>query len=234
MAGETLRAPARLQVPAALLLTGQLLYIAVTQLHAGGDANDHHAIFATYAHNTIWMDVHLGQFLAIAILSAGLVGLFSIFDPQATGGRWVARLGMIAAAVAVSLYGALQAVDGVALKQATSAWMAAPEVEKAARFAAAEVVRWLEWGMRSYQDYALGLTLLLVAAVAWSPRWMPRLIPVLVGLSGLAYLVQGWVAGSEGFSGTQSLAIVAGWALCLVWMIWLAVIAWRAGNADAL
>ena len=48
-----------------------------------------------------------------------------------------------------------------------------------------------------------------------------------MGLSGLAYLIQGWVAGSEGFSPTQSLAIVLGWVLSLVWMIWLAAVAWR-------
>jgi hypothetical protein len=35
-------------------------------------------------------------------------------------------------------------VDGVALKQAVNAWVDAPEAEKAARFAAAEAMRWLE------------------------------------------------------------------------------------------
>jgi hypothetical protein len=40
-----------LRLSAWLLLAGQLLYIAVTQLHAAGDANDHPAIFAEYARN---------------------------------------------------------------------------------------------------------------------------------------------------------------------------------------
>ena len=43
-----------------LLLAGQLAYIGVTQFHTGGNANDHHAIFASYAASSIWMDVHLG------------------------------------------------------------------------------------------------------------------------------------------------------------------------------
>jgi hypothetical protein len=57
--------------------------------------------------------------------------------------------------VALGLYGVLQAVDGVALKQAVNAWASAPEAEKAARFASAETIRWLEWGTRSYQSFML-------------------------------------------------------------------------------
>ena len=43
--------------------------------------------------------------------------------------------------MALGFYGVLQAVDGVALKQAVDAWVNAPEADKAARFASAEVVR---------------------------------------------------------------------------------------------
>lgn len=37
-----------LRIPAAAMLAGQALYIAITQLHAAGNANDHHHIFETY------------------------------------------------------------------------------------------------------------------------------------------------------------------------------------------
>ena len=43
----------------AALLAGQLLYIVVTQFHSGRDANDHPAIFATYADSGIWKAVHV-------------------------------------------------------------------------------------------------------------------------------------------------------------------------------
>ena len=36
-----------------------------------------------------------------------------------------------------------------------------------------------------------------------------------MGLSGLAYLVQGWLVGEEGFSQTLSIAIVLAWILGL-------------------
>ena len=48
-----------------------------------------------------------------------------------------------------------------------------------------------------------------------------------MGLSGLAYIVQGWVLGSEGFSATNTSAILASYVLILAWIIWLVVVAWR-------
>jgi hypothetical protein len=132
---------------------------------------------------------------------------------------------------ALALYGALQAVDGVANKQADVAWVSAPAAEKAARFATAEALRWLEWGMRSYQNFAQGLAVLLFAAAVARTAWIPRPIALLMGLSGLTYLVQGWVVGSEGFTQTMSTAIVLAEVLNAVWMIWLVVVAWRTQEA---
>ena len=224
-----------LRLSATLLLVGQLLYIVVTQFHTGGDANDHPAIFAAYAGSEIWTAVHVGQFAAMAILLAGLLALvfaLDALDVEAGTARWAGRFGAATAVAALALYGALQAVDGVANKQADVAWVNAPDAEKAARFASAEALRWVEWGMRSYHDYALGLALLLVAAAVMRTASVLRPIAYLMGLSGLTYLVQCWVAGSEGFSQTQSIAIVLAWVLSLAWMIWLVVVAWRMPDAE--
>ena len=216
-----------LQVSATLMLAGQFLYIVVTLFHAGGEANNHHAIFATYAANAIWTAVHLGQFTAMAIFLAGLFALFFVLDVQGGTARWAGRFGAASAVTALALYGVVMAVDGVALKHAVNAWVRAPDAEKAARFATAEAIRWLEWGARSYQSFALGLALLLFAAALRRTPWAPRPIGYLMGLSGLTYLVQGWVAGTEGFTQTQTIAIVLAWVLNLAWMIWLVVVAWR-------
>jgi hypothetical protein len=94
-------------------------------------------------------------------------------------------------------------------------------------------MRWLEWGVRSYLDFALGLALLLFAAgVVWTAR-IPRPVAYLMGLSGITYLVQGAVVGSEGFSGTHSTLIVLAWVLSVAWMIWLVVVAWRTQDSEA-
>lgn len=227
MTNSTFSSRAALRLSAGLLLAGQLLYIAVTLFHAGGDANNHPAIFAAYAANRIWIVVHLGQFVSMAILLAGLLALFFALDVRDGTVKWAGRFGAASAVAALALYGVLQAVDGIALKQAVNAWASAPEAEKTARFASAEAIRWLEWGMRSYQDFAQALALLLFAAAMARTAWIPRPIAWLMGLSGLAYLVQGWMVGSEGFSPTQSVAIVLAWVLSLMWMIWLLVAAWR-------
>jgi hypothetical protein len=215
------------RMSAALLLVGQLLYIVITQMHAGGDANNHPLIFAAYARSGIWTAVHVGQFAATAILLAGLFALSYALDARDGTASWAARFGTASAAVALALYGVVMAVDGVALKQAVNAWASAPDTEKAARFASAEAIRWVEWGARSYQNFALGLALLLLATAVGRTAWLPRPIAYLMGLAGLTYFAQGWVAGTDGFTRTHDLLIVLAWVLNLAWMVWLAVVARR-------
>ena len=59
----------------------------------------------------------------------------------------------------------LQAVDGVTLKQAVDARVAASGTEEATRYADAETVRWIEWGLQSYFRVLLGVPALGAAAV---------------------------------------------------------------------
>lgn len=218
---------ASLRLAAWLLLGGQLLYIVITQFHTGGDANDHPSIFAMYAGSGGWKIVHLGQFVAVSILLAGVLALFLGGTARDDLGKWVRYFGAGFTVVALALSGVLQAVDGVGNKQVDTAWLNASQADKAARFAAAEGMRWLEWGVRSYQDFALGAALVLLAVALMRVVSIPRPLAYVIGLSGLAYLVQGWVVGSEGFSGTHTTLILVAWVLSIAWMIWLAVIARR-------
>ncbi len=222
-----------LRLSAALLISGQVLYIAVTQFHPGGNANDHSAIFAVYAGSGIWEAVHVGQFVSAAILLAGLLALPFAVTAQAGSLRWAGRFGAASAVAALALYGVLQAVDGVGNKQVDNAWISAPDEEIAARFATAEAMRWLEWGVRSYFDFALGLALLLIAAAVAGTVQIPRVIAALMGLSGLTYLAQAWVVGVEGFSTTHTILILLAWVFSLAWMIWLVVVAWKMRDSVA-
>ena len=154
---------ASLRLSATLLLVGQLLYVVVTLLHTGGEANHHSAIFAAYAASGIWTAVHVAQFACMAIFLAGLFALCFALDARAGTAKWAGRFGAVSTVLTLALYGGVLAVDGVALKHAVNAWANAPEAEKAARFATAEAIRWLEWGMRSYQNFALGLAVVLFA-----------------------------------------------------------------------
>jgi hypothetical protein len=222
-----------LRLSAMLMLTGQLLFIVVTLFHADGNANNHRSVFVEYAGSGSWKAVHVVQFAAIAILLAGLLALFFALDVQPGPARWAGRFGAASAVATLALYGVLQAVDGVGNKMVDAAWVSAPDAEKSARFASAEAMRWLEWGVRSYQDFALGLALLLLAAAVARTVGLPRPIAYLMGLSGLTYLVQGWVVGAEGFSTTHSTLILVAYAFTLAWMIWLVVVAWSRHPSEA-
>ncbi|WP_214106055.1 hypothetical protein [Acrocarpospora catenulata] len=223
-----------LRLPAVLLAAGFIFYVIMGLFHTGGPANDHEVVFANYASSDSWTLVHLGQLAGMAVIIGGLLALYFALDVRTGGAAWMARLGALSAGVALGLYCVLQAIDGVALKQAVDTWASAPAAEKTTHFAGAETVRWLEWGARSYQSFMFGLALILLgSAVALAAR-LPRALGYLMGLSGLAYLVQGWVLGSDGFSATNTSAILIGYLLMLAWIIWLAAVAWRTKKTVAL
>lgn len=91
----------------------------------------------------------------------------------------------------------------------------------------AETIRWLEWAIRSYQSFLFGLTLVLFAFVIVGTTRLPRLLGYLMGLSGLTYLVQGWILGSEGFSTTNTIPQLLAYLFVFAWSIWLLILAWR-------
>jgi hypothetical protein len=166
--------------------------------------------------------VHLGQFIGMVIIIFGLVALFFALDVRSGVGVWLNRFALLSAGAALALYGVLQAVDGVGLKQAVNAWASADNGDKAARFAAAETVRWLEWAVRSYQSFG--------AVIAAQGR-VSRPIGYLMALSGLCYLAQGWIIGSSGFSSALQIPTLLGIGLILAWTVWLLIAALRMKTA---
>ena len=217
-----------LRLSAVVLFLGEIIIGIAGSLHPAHEpANNHAAVFAEYAASANWTMVHLGQFVGMLVVIAGLLILFNALNVRDGLPGLLAQGGAVAAILTLGLYGVLQAIDGVALKQVVDAWAKAPEAEKAARFASAEAIRFLEWGGRSYQDFMLGLTFILFAVVIMWTAKTPRLIGLLMGLSGLAYLKQGLVTGSEGFSLNNSSATLIAYAFWLVWSVWLLIFAWR-------
>jgi hypothetical protein len=220
-----------LRLSATLLFIGVLLFEVVGDfLHPSG-ANDHQVAFTNYAGSSDWTAIHLGQFVGMAVLIAGLLVLFFALNVSEGAPRWLGFFGAISAGVALALYGVLQAVDGVALKQAVDAWASAPAAEQATRFASAEAIRWLEWGTHSYQNFMLGLAeVLLGLVIVWTAR-VPRPIGYLMGLSGLGWLVTGWVIGAEGFAAIGAVPSDAAQAFLPAAIIWLLIVAWRKKEA---
>jgi hypothetical protein len=222
-----------LRLWASLLLIGLVVSVVADMLHPPG-ANDYRAAFTAYANSSTWTAIHLAQFIGIALILAGLLVLFFALGLSEGIPRWVGLFGTVSAGVALALAAVAYAVDGVALKQAADAWASAPAAEKATRFADAETVRWLEWGLRSYLDFVFGLALVLMAtAIVWTAR-IPRPVGYLMGLSGLCFVAVGWVLGTEGFAMVGVVPSDAAQALLLAWIVWLLVVAWqRRGSVQA-
>jgi hypothetical protein len=223
-----------LRLSATLVVIGEVLFAIVTLFHADGPANNHPVVFAEYARSDDWILVHLLQFVFMAVLLLGLFVLSFALNVRSGALEWVGRFAAVLAAVAIALYGVLQAVDGVALKHAVDAWTSAPEAEKATRFASAETVRWLEWGMNGYHLFTFALTLILLAIVIVGTARVPRAIGYVMVLAAIPMLVQSWVIITSGFAVpllAGSLSTVA-LPLMLVWGIWLLIVAWRLKEPD--
>ena len=221
-----------LRLSAMLLFYGEVVLLFVTLvLHPGGGPTEA-ATFANYAASSDWAAVHLAQFVGMAGIMAGLLVLYFALNVSEGAPHWLGFFGAVATGVALALYGFEQAVDGVANKQAEVAWVSAPAAEQGARFASAQALRWLEWGAASYHDFTLGLALVLFAIViVWTAR-VKRPIGSLMGVSGLAFLVAGWVFGAQGFSAvTGGVSEAAGYTFLLALTIWLLIVAWRRKEA---
>jgi hypothetical protein len=220
------------RLAAVLIFAGVVVTAVAGFLHPeGADANDHRTIFAIYAASQSWTAVHLGQFVGMMIITFGLMALFFALDVRSGVGLWLNRFALLSAGAALALYGVLQAVDGVGLKQAVNAWALAENGDKAARFAAAETVRWLEWAVRSYQSFVFGLALILFGAVIAVTGRVSRPIGYLMALSGLCYVAQGWIIGSTGFSSANQIPTLLGIGMILIWTVWLLIAALRKKTA---
>ena len=212
-----------LRLSVTLLVVGWVL-LAVTSvvLHPGGGAT-FEATFANYAASGDWAAVPLGEFVGTALFFWGLLVLFFALNVPESPARWLAFFGAISAGVTLVLAAVIYAVDGVALKQAVDAWASAPAAEKATSYASVLAIRWVEWGTTSYQDFMWGLTLVLFATTIVVTARIARPIGYLMGLSGVALLVLGWLVGTRGFTSANTLPEYARDVLTTAWIIWLLI-----------
>jgi hypothetical protein len=209
---------------AVLLGAGEVVFLVSGFFHPDHvHANDHHAAFAEYAAANRWTLVHIGQFVGMTVM---LIGIVTLLDAMSDGHQtrpWRAHYARAAALVSIALYGVLQAVDGVALKQAVDAWAQAPLDEQAAAFRTAEAIRWLEWGVRAFEQFTHGACLVLVAMGILSTRRLPRMIGLFAGLAGLNLIVQGLALSHEGFSMRGGTAGLLALIFNLAWIASLVV-----------
>lgn len=218
----------------ALLTGGFLVFFLVSLAHAGMAApNNHRAVFAQYAASSSWIAVHLGIFVGYAALVLGAYLLFSVFRFGRPAVELTAKIGLVCAGVALGLTAARSAVDGIMLKRAVDAWVAAPAPLKAGRFAQAEGARWLEEAMTSYQGIVLGVALVLLAVLIVVTGRVSRTVGWLLGIAGVANIAVGWIVGASGFAPQGAIPSYVGQTCLLVAGAWLLVTTWRAPTIAA-
>ena len=195
-------------------------------LHPGGAEDDHEAIFTEYAASDAWVATHLAEFVLVLVAFAGLLVLCRALRRETP---YLALLAAGALIAAAATWAVLQAVDGVTLKQAVDAWVAASGTEKATRFADAETVRWLEWGLQSYFRVLLGVAFLLLGAAAVVSRLVPSWLGALLVVAGLLSVVVGISVGYAGLeSGFQDAVGIALQLVFLIFIVGLLVVGRRA------
>jgi hypothetical protein len=198
-----------LRLTGALLVGGFLLNLVVTLFHPSGRENEHRAIFTKYADSEAWIAIHLGQFVCVLIALGGLLVLYRAL--QLRGGVPVlARFAAGATIATAATWAVLQALDGVALKQAVDTWADASGSQKAIRFADAETLRWFEWGLQSYFRVLLGLSFVLFGAAIAATRLVSGWLGWLAVLAGVLSAVIGIDVGYSGLeSGLQDAVGIA-------------------------
>ena len=185
-----------LALSGALLLSGFVVNaIQRMILHPTGEEDNHEAIFAQYAASDAWVATHFAEFLLVLVALAGLLVLCRALRRETPYLALLAAGALIASSAA---WAALQAVDGITLKQTVDAWAAATGPEKASRFTDAETTRWIEWGLQGYFRVLLGVAFLLLGAALVVSRLVPSWLGVLLVLGGLLSVAIGFSIGYEG------------------------------------
>jgi hypothetical protein len=222
-----------LRLAGGLLVGGILLNAVATAFHPTGDEDDHEEIFAEYADSGAWEALHLLQLAGVLAALAGLLVLYRALTARGEV-RVLASLAAGATVITAACMAMLQAVDGVALKQAVDAWTDASGAQEAIRFADAESVRWLEWGVQSYFRVLLGLSLVLFGAAIVATRLVPRWLGWVAVLSGLLSVANGIDVGYNGLeSGFQDVAIGASQLAILVFAVGVLVTGVRHRDSPA-
>jgi hypothetical protein len=210
------------------LLLGGFLVNGIQRMiwHPTGAEDDHESIFREYAASDAWEATHFAEFVLILVALAGLLVLCGALRPETP---YLALVAAAALIVSAAIWAVLQAVDGVALKQAVDAWAGSSGSEQATRFADAETVRWIEWGLQSYFRVILGAAFLLLGTAAVVSRLVPSWLGALLAVGGVLSLLIGFSVAYAGLeSGFQDAVGILLQLVILIFIVGLLVVARRA------
>ena len=216
-----------LTLSGALLLGGFVVNgIQRMLLHPSGAEDDHEEIFTEYVDSDVWVATHFAEFVLVLVAFAGFLVLCRALRPETPNLALLAAGAIVATGASWTV---LQGVDGIALKEAVDAWEAASGTEEeATRYADAEIVRWIEWGLQGYFRVLLGIAFLLLGAAVAVSRLLPTWLGVLLVIAGLLSVAIGISVGYAGLeSGFQDALAIAFQLVVLVFVVGLLVVGRR-------
>jgi Domain of unknown function (DUF4386) len=214
------------RVIAVCAFSGCLLLIIGTYLHPmPDDPNDALQTFAAYAADRLWIASHLMQLAGVALILTTLT-LIGTLQRQATVSiaYQVAAMGAI---VCLAIAGALQAIDGIALKKAVNSWSQAPAETKNAAFSAAFAIRQIEIGLASVLSIAFGVTATLYGSAMLADDIFPAWLAILALPGGIATAISGVVMAYSGFSALEMIISMPASYLLLLWVLIIGVVMWQ-------
>ena len=217
-----------LRLAAAVGIVGIALQMVMDRLHPHRvDPNDSVAVFREYAESHDWTWVHIGQFAGTLFI---VIGLFALARSLTRQGGTAGALGVFGAVTSVlvaAVFTVQMAVDGVALKAAIGAWVAAPAGDKSVAFQVAESVRWTEKGLGGFFQMLEGATLLALGlSIALGTRY-PRWLGWVAGLAGISMIAGGTITAHTGFSKQAGLILLPATVLLAVFLIGTFILMWR-------
>jgi hypothetical protein len=217
-----------LALAAAAAVIGPLVYVVVTLFHPPGvEANDHPVVFREYALSQTWIAIHLAQLAGLVVGLIGVAGLAASMLRHQEHGRLLALLAVGLAAASIPSAVVLQVVDGIALKRAVDAWVAAGGTLGSASFAAAEAMRWLEEGFNAVFGLTLGLAVILVGAAMVRGAVYPHWVGWIGGAIGIAVVIDAILIAETGFSPTAQTWFLARNPALWLWTAVAGVLMWR-------
>ena len=139
-----------------------------------------------------------GSIVGVILIVVALAFLSRLMS-NGGGASW-AYLGVVGAGSSLSIAGATQAVDGIALKLMVDSWAAASGADKEILFLATFAVRQIEIGLASILALLFGITVTIFGIALVSDRSFPKWLGWLAILGGIPVAVAGLVMAYTGFS----------------------------------
>jgi hypothetical protein len=183
------------------------------------------------AGSRLWVPIHLGIVVGIALMLGGLVALYHSIRGGVAGA--LARLGLFAAVAGVTIGLVLVILDGVAAYQLAQEWAAAPPGQQAAALGLVHVNETMNFALASLFNLVFaGATFILFGlAVALSDVY-PRGLGWIVLVAGVASIGAGLVQALVGEPTEASRGLtIFGPTVITMWLLVMGILLVRAARA---